>query len=497
MHMKTYSKIAFASLLALLALASCKRQETEPVEWRTKLQVVSSDLTFYPDGGQGTVELNETVSKAEPNCSWLTASVSGSKVSVSVNEWAGNQARYAMLTISSATESVKVPVIQYGEVIAGLDMADIAAPFTGTTVLYDVKLNVGLQLKADQDWIHATYEPEERLLTIVVDENPNPATRVGLLTYKAGSVSGSIDVIQNPPYVREGWELTSGEASFAYPDFLLSASSTPASQSDQYVFFSVPASQVSGDFEDWLFLTKAGQIRRDILAQAAAAGKDFKDFLVSGAYSTSFNVEPGQNYLIAVGFGENSYVTGKYQALEVTVDDVRPAYFKWAGTWSVTSGDFSEEWKISIDEDHLEESLLIDGINSITTSSVVSNKASTMVLTYNKEDGTVSLLTQKGKEFHYSDSYGTCTMQAQGRYSKSEGSYTRVSAMGVKIFSCALSADGKSATMTPGTRTSGGVEYPFVQMRLWLVRNDTGGTYSLNASSGLIPLPLEMYKTAN
>ena len=112
--------------------------------------------------------------------------------------------------------------------------------------------------------------------------------------------------------------------------------------------------------------------------------------------------------------------------------------------------------------------------------------------TYNEEDGSITLLSQHGPTFPYSASYGDSNMMPQGYYTKNGGtSYTRVSSVGYKIFSATMSEDHATASVTPGIRTSGGVDYEYVAFRVFLLAG-TGSTYTLSASSGVIPLPFEM-----
>lgn len=82
-------------------------------------------------------------------------------------------------------------------------------------------------------------------------------------------------------------------------------------------------------------------------------------------------------------------------------------------------------------------------------------------------------------------------MMPQGLYTKNGTSYTRVSSVGYEIFSATMSEDFSTATVKPGIRTTGGVDYDYAAFRLYLLAG-TGSTYTLSASSGVIPLPFEM-----
>ena len=291
----------------------------------------------------------------------------------------------------------------------------------------------------------------------------------------------------------DGWDIAHTDATYVHPVQTDVFTVTPKAgyETVPYIVLSGKKESIS-DVMDFAF-TKAMEVRSEILAKVAAGElPSFEAGLCKGTTTHSYEGLVGDVYLAVVAFDDNQFYTGDSTFAEFAVEDKMPAYYKWPGKWKVSSGSFSEVWEITIDENNLEKSFFIDGINSITTASIVNNDADLMVLTYNA-DGTVSLKSQKGKEFHYSDSYGTCTMQVQGRITTNGGSsYSRITTMGLNLFTCALSEDGMTATMTPASVKVTAGTFEFVQFRLWLVRNDTGGTYSLNASSGVIPIPLVM-----
>lgn len=499
--MKKYLYISVCALAGLL-LASCERSEpTEIPSLEKDIVVVSVDnLVFLPEGGTGTIEVstaeNFTVSSDK---NWCTTAVSGQKVTVTVTANPSLEARYARLELKTATSVQRVVVQQVGEVLGGLNgMTDLTAPVDGAVVEIPVTTNMNLSVVADKDWIQIEkIEDDDNLVVrITIPRNTAVGVRTGKVIYTAGSQTGTINVLQYPQVTRtEGWTLNVEEGSYSYPHQTNTATvAADASVADQkYVFTVVPKSAVTGSVEDYIFDVYAVSAKRAI-DDGVAAGTyaSFSDALLSGNQSAQFQDLPSSVYVLLVGYDETGYVTGLYQWAEVTVADMVPAYYRWPGVWEVSSGSFKEQWTITLDESNLEKSLFVSGMNSITTTSVVNNNADVMVFTYNA-DGSITMKSQKGKEFHYSDSYGTCTLQVQGRYTANGGtSFSRVSSMGYELFTCTLSSDLSTATMTVGERTTTAGTFPYVEFRLWLVRNDTGGTYSLNASTGLVPIPLAM-----
>ena len=502
--MKKYLHIGTV-LAAAVLLFSCAKETVNPYEQVSVLSVkaIDSQFEYGPEATTGVIVLDTEASiTAASDRPWCTPSVSGNKITLTLDANAGKLNRYAQITVKSSDASVDVSIVQYGEILAGLSsLSDVTASVDGEVVTIPVKLNVGVTFDTDADWIHPEVGTGE--LVITIDPNPDPLTRSGIVYYTAGSEKGSFEVTQYPELKRnDDWAVAYNGVSYVYPAYIAETAFTTGA-TDMYVSYMVPKSVVGDNVEDYIFSTMAVSARRDILNQMEAAGGSFADYLNKGPQSISMEgVTPGENYLIAVGFADNSYVTGLYQYVSVTIDDVRPTYYKWAGTWiisgpngqnphvSSTSYAFTapDYWTIEIDEEKLEKELIVHGMNSIETETVVKADGATMRFTYN-EDGSISLKSQQGNHFDYS-SYGDSYMQPQGLYTKNGSSGTRVSAMGVEIFRLSMDADGK-VTVTPGIRTSGGVDYPYIGFRLYLVAGN-GSTYSLGATSGTIPIPFEI-----
>ena len=269
---------------------------------------------------------------------------------------------------------------------------------------------------------------------------------------------------------------------------------------EKYVLTVVPKSSITGNIEDYIFDVFAVEAKNKIEKDVAdGVISSFEEGLLSGESGIISEDLPAKVYVLLVGFDATGYVTGLYQWAEMTVADKMPTYYRWAGKWKITGREVPysgvtwvqpETWTITIDEDNLEKTLTVHGMNSITTSAVVQYDAAVFKFTYN-EDGSIKFLSQHGPTFPYSASYGDSNMMPQGLYTKNGTSYTRVSSVGYEIFSATLSEDFSTATVKPGIRTSSGVDYDYVAFRVYLLAG-TGSTYSLNASSGVIPLPFEM-----
>jgi len=498
MNMK---KTVYLIMLAALALAvSCKKENGPMYEPTPKLPIVSSELVFSPAAAKGKVVVDtQSPITATTDRDWCAPSVSGNTVYISVTDNANKQSRYALLKLKAGDAALDLTVIQYGEIIEGLSgLSDITAPVGGDIITMPIKANVPVILETESTWIHPVFEENE--LVITIDTNTEPQTRFGTVTYTAGTAHGSFDVTQYPELVKvTDWTFAEQTPTYKHPVFNMDATFT-AGEEDTYVTYAVPAKEVTGTVDDWIFSDLAVTARRELQEKVEATpGSTVKDFLSSGENECHFTgMSLGENYLIAVGFGENGFVSGRYQYKSVTIEDIRPTYYKWAGKWKITgrtaaygtttfSGE--EEWTISVDENNLEKSLILKGVNSLTDATVLAAGADVLNLDY-LADGSVQLKTQKSGTFDF-PSLGTCSMLLAGFYTKNGTSYTVVTGTGSTLFSAALSEDGKSASITVGKRTSSGVDYDYVAFRMYLV-NSAGSRYTLSVNSGAIPLAFEM-----
>lgn len=451
-------------MLAALALAVSCKKETGPGYTPTpKLAIVSAELEFMPGAATGEVVVDtQSPITATSDRDWCVPSVSGNKVSVSVAENIGKQSRYALLKLKTADAALDLTVIQYGEVLAGLStLSDITATKDGDVLRVPIKVNVSVTVSPSEPWIHA--EVTEKELIITVDPNTEPRTRVGTVSYEAGSAEGSFEVTQLPELKRpQDWILTEGETSFAYPKFSATVSLT-AGGDDLYQLFLVAKSQVEEGtaLENWIFDKLAPEARRSILDKMEEApGTEFKDYLLSGDASASIDdISVGPNYMIAVGFGENGYVSGLYQYKEVTIEDIRPVFYKWTGKWKVhrenSKNTADDIWTISVKEK--DTKLMIQGIEGLSNSDGRYDVEATV-----DEDGHLILKTQN--TLTYKDaSYGDVTVLLSGQYDDTAAGKTYfVSKLDVTLLSATLSDDFNSATME-GAVASGSYHFKNIQ----------------------------------
>lgn len=469
--MKKYLHIIVLVATAILLFACQKNASTDIVPAK-QFTIVKSDLALSPSGGSCTIEVQATQAViVTADREWCTATVSNKIVTVSAEPNYSLESRYCRLKLESGGEVLYATVQQYGEVVAGLEeLSDLTAPVEGREIEVTIKTNVPVEAVTEESWIHVTLEDNK--LIVSIDPNDEPRTRFGTVTYSAGSVSGSFEVTQYPELVKpESWVITEGTPTFDYPKFNTTASLS-AGEEDMYVLRLIPKASVEGKIDDWVFDNLAVQVRNEILAAVEAAPETaFKDYLTTGTDPVTFeDIKPGDFYVVALGFGENSYVSGRYQYKLVTIDDVRPPFYRWVGKWKVhrenakyTSDD---TWVISVKEK--DKTLLIQGIEGISNADGRYDVEATV-----DETGRLVLKTQNTKSYEDA-TRGTVTVLLSGHFKP--GSTTYTSAVGKPLLYATLSEDCNSATMEGAAYTSSGVEYHFFNIQFYGRYKKAGST---------------------
>lgn len=510
--MKPMKKYLYILLAGAVLLAVACQEEKITYEIHDNITVVSQNLVFQPQGGSGevVVEADSPVS-ASADRPWCNVTTNGMTITVTVPEWNGKESRYAKITIKSGQETIDLTAQQFGEVIGGLDMTDITSPAEGSVKEFKYVSNLPVSMTSSESWIHVVVDEELQVIKITVDQNTVPGTRTGVVNYSIGDHSGTFNVLQYPEtiLVQDGWTASIVDGGYEYPhqfDVIDIQATDPV---EKFVWAVVDKSKVA-DVEDYAFSVVAVEKKNEIMAKVESGQlASFAEGLSSGSLSEriyDLYSEAGA-YLIAVGYGDNGYVTGRWGYVEIPVTDREPPYYKWTGNWTITGRTVpytgqtfagSEVWTITKDESDVEyETLTVRGMNSITQTSIVENDAAALKLQYH-EDGSIEFRAQAGKTFVYSADYGDCYIYPEGLYTKNGTSWSRVNGT-YTIFTAKFSDDYKTITITPGIRSTGGVDYNYDAFRLYFFRISTSGYYSLNTSvsSGVIPLPFEMTRNTD
>ena len=510
--MKPMKKYLYILLAGAALLAVACQEEKITYEIHDNITVVSQNLVFQPQGGSGEVVVEaESPVSATADLPWCNVTCNGMIVSVTVPEWTGKESRYAKITIKSGQETISLTAQQFGEVIGGLDMTDITSPAEGSVKEFNFVSNLPVSMTSNESWIHIEVDEELQVIKITIDKNSVPGTRTGVVNYSVGGHSSTFNVLQYPEtvLVQDGWTASIVDGGYEYPhqfDVINMQATDPV---EKFVWAVVDKSKVA-DVADYAFSVVAVEKRNEIMAKVESGElASFAEGLSSGSltekiYDLDFQSDA---YAIFVGYGDNGYVTGRWGYVEIAVDDREPTYYKWTGKWTITGRAVpytgqtfagSEVWTITKDDGDVEyQTLTVRGMNSLTYASIVENDAAALKLQYH-EDGSIEFRAQAGKTFVYSDSYGDCYMYPEGLYTKNGTSWSRVNGT-YTIFTAKFSEDFKTITITPGIRTTGGVDYNYDAFRLYLFRIGTSGYYSLNTSvsSGVIPLPFEMTRNTD
>lgn len=326
--MKRIATIVLFSALAFLAAVSCRKSSEQEIEWRTELQAVKSNLVFMPGGGTETLEVNLSNVSVTSDKSWASASVSGNIISVTVPANEGKLSRYAKLTIKSGSESINAAVIQYGEVFDGMELADMEVPKEGGEFAYPFTSNLAVDVKADQPWVHISFDEDNPIVYVTVDKNEGFGTRFATVSYTAGSNSGSAQVIQEPTYGQvSGWKVEDTDGRYVFPDQIDVITVTPpADMAGVWYVFDVidPIEFPTGDVDD-VMRAVINEISAQI-RQLLAAGEiqSMSEVAVKGSASDEFTNLPGTSKAVVMCFDDEGYPTGQYVVTDVTIPDRGP-----------------------------------------------------------------------------------------------------------------------------------------------------------------------------
>ena len=199
------------------------------------------------------------------------------------------------------------------------------------------------------------------------------------------------------------------------------------------------------------------------------------------------DVNVGDYYLVAIGFGDNSFVTGKYQYSLVSIGDVRPPFFKWVGNWNVsrknTKYDEMDVWEITI-KDMDKKTLNIHGIEGFDNPARYDAEA-----TVDEETGELVLRTQNCGQYQ-DDTRGTITVLLSGQYTNVNGKTYYSSSLNVVLLRGTLSEDSSSAVLNPGSVTSAGSPASFFNIQFYgRYTNASGGTSAVSWNAGPTQIP--------
>ena len=338
--MKKYIYLIFAALSALLLLSACQ-EEKEVVVKKPVLKVVSSDVIFGVEGGQGTivVEADAAVSVTSER-PWVQTSVSGNTITVTVSELNPSpQSRYSRLTITAGSDKTYVTVHQFGEVFDGMKMSDVTVANTGTTMRYAFKANMTVNVTADQPWVHCAMDEEnEGILIVTVDKHEGFGTRFATVSFTAGTHSGSMKITQEPTYGEiAGWKVEDTDGRFVFPDQIDKIQVTPPSDmaSAPYYWGVMDPSELVGK--------NIPAFIRELATSTKEAADAGQITLCKGSDSDELQNLPSTAKAVIILFDDQNYPTGQYALVDFSVPDRGPVKTLVDG-WDIvhTGGTFEQ-----------------------------------------------------------------------------------------------------------------------------------------------------------
>lgn len=181
---------------SVMGFTSCSDDTDNPYGAPSTITVSRSNVTFEARGGQGSIVF---VSSATPKVTttkeWCVAQVAGDSVIVTVPQNNTISDRSAMVTIHNGTDSVNVPVTQFGAFVQVGDGSGIGITTDEAfTSKYLIDSNVDIHLVSMPDWVTASIDGDS--LTVNAEPNNTGNLRVGYINFEANDFTYSVKVVQ-------------------------------------------------------------------------------------------------------------------------------------------------------------------------------------------------------------------------------------------------------------------------------------------------------------
>lgn len=159
----------------------------------SSLQVVATDgIDFSAASGEGTITVSATEPvTAESNKEWCTTTVEGNVVHVAVTTSSEVTSRIALVTISTGTSSVDVPVVQAGAVTI-LDEHNLyyCCGYEGGQFNFSFKTNTSYSVDVPEEaagWLTYTYDTDNNVLRFDVAASADKTPRGAEVKLSSGA----------------------------------------------------------------------------------------------------------------------------------------------------------------------------------------------------------------------------------------------------------------------------------------------------------------------
>lgn len=193
-------RLLYASAAALFVLSACDKTKIDgdlqfELAGESTIRVVSSDATFSPDGGNGTIVIeSETEFSVKSSRDWCEIQAEGDTLNVKVGAYYEMQNRYSLITVKNAAgDSVNVTVHQYGAVIQDFDDSGAYMNNEGGVVNIGYASNMRPIVETSLSWVTTEVFKDKIAVTFAKNDT---TFRKGELLCKLGPVSYTVPVAQ-------------------------------------------------------------------------------------------------------------------------------------------------------------------------------------------------------------------------------------------------------------------------------------------------------------
>jgi len=184
-------------LAGVMLITSCSSEDATytPVK---PLEILTTDLSFEPDGGSGTITVNTSSAvTATTESSWLTLSVNGNVVTATAPLNSSLDGRSALITITDGKSETEVTATQKGSVygIAG-GLEYTIADSLGANVSIPVVHTSPVTVSSEADWFTVTFNAETSAIEIVAKANPDATERTATVAFQTGIIKDELSITQ-------------------------------------------------------------------------------------------------------------------------------------------------------------------------------------------------------------------------------------------------------------------------------------------------------------
>lgn len=209
--MKKIFNILIVSVFIGGFLTSCDNDDNNIPTLSAPVKIMSQQTSFPAAASTGSIVVDATapISVTSSDQGWVSTSVEGNVITINVEENPSLDGRSSTLTITCGEAKSDISVIQAGVIFDLGGVVSIPAGNDATTFTYELKSNCSFNVNSDANWIEV--ESTDNGLVVKLDANNSGHVRRGNVTYTAGSVEGSIPVVQ-----ADFADNIAGEYMFAY-----------------------------------------------------------------------------------------------------------------------------------------------------------------------------------------------------------------------------------------------------------------------------------------